>query len=272
MAITIGSVPTLKDNPVTYSIPFSGRETNGSNGYVVGDILIHGTVIASAISTSATTSILVTFTGSSADVLYNALNGKTRTDAIVFRVREYSGGIETPPVLLNTSTATRTFLTSSITKKLTNASWSTMANPWDLDNITNVRASWLRPHSAFRGRVRVYVNEILIITRTSLATDVSYSPSSAEISSAISAMGGVSPRSLRINITTQFNFNTVQTVETTGINLDDRPAGVIKSFMTFPIKVWDGAAWVAKAVKVWTGSLWSSKDVKRWNGSNWVDL
>lgn len=36
------------------------------------------------------------------------------------------------------------------------------------------------------------------------------------------------------------------------------------------IKVWDGAAWVAKPVKVWTGTAWVAKPVKRWTGTAWV--
>jgi hypothetical protein len=36
------------------------------------------------------------------------------------------------------------------------------------------------------------------------------------------------------------------------------------------IKVWDGAAFVAKSVKVWTGSAWVVKPLKYWNGTAWV--
>lgn len=39
---------------------------------------------------------------------------------------------------------------------------------------------------------------------------------------------------------------------------------------TGQIKVWTGAAWVAKPVKVWNGGSWVVKPVKYWNGSSWI--
>lgn len=36
------------------------------------------------------------------------------------------------------------------------------------------------------------------------------------------------------------------------------------------IKVWTGAAWVAKPVKVWNGSAWVVKPLKFYNGSIFV--
>ena len=38
---------------------------------------------------------------------------------------------------------------------------------------------------------------------------------------------------------------------------------------TGQIKVWTGAAWVAKPMKVWTGAAWETKPVKYWDGSAW---
>jgi hypothetical protein len=40
--------------------------------------------------------------------------------------------------------------------------------------------------------------------------------------------------------------------------------------ITNGIKVWNGAAHVAKPVKFWDGSAWVTKPLKRWNGSAWV--
>jgi len=39
---------------------------------------------------------------------------------------------------------------------------------------------------------------------------------------------------------------------------------------TGQIKVWNGAAWIAKPVKVWNGASWVVKPVKYWNGSAWT--
>lgn len=39
---------------------------------------------------------------------------------------------------------------------------------------------------------------------------------------------------------------------------------------TGQIKVWTGAAWVAKPMKVWTGAAWVTKPVKFWNGTTWT--
>lgn len=36
------------------------------------------------------------------------------------------------------------------------------------------------------------------------------------------------------------------------------------------VKVWSGAAFVAKPVKVWTGAAWVQKPLKRWSGAAWV--
>lgn len=52
-----------------------------------------------------------------------------------------------------------------------------------------------------------------------------------------------------------------------------KTSAVIKvptSGTTGQIKVWSGAAWLAKPVKVWNGSSWVVKPLKRWNGSAWV--
>lgn len=40
--------------------------------------------------------------------------------------------------------------------------------------------------------------------------------------------------------------------------------------VTGQIKVWTGAAWVAKPMKVWDGASWTTKPVKYWDGSQWV--
>jgi hypothetical protein len=39
---------------------------------------------------------------------------------------------------------------------------------------------------------------------------------------------------------------------------------------TGQIKVWTGAAWVAKPMKYWNGASWVTKPVKYYNGSTWV--
>ena len=35
------------------------------------------------------------------------------------------------------------------------------------------------------------------------------------------------------------------------------------------IRIWDGSAWLKRAVKVWDGSAWVPKTLKVWSGSSW---
>jgi hypothetical protein len=36
------------------------------------------------------------------------------------------------------------------------------------------------------------------------------------------------------------------------------------------LKIWSGAAWVAKTLKIYIGGIWVNKPLYRWDGSEWL--
>ena len=216
MAITITSPSNanLTDSSTSISVSVSGK-TSGS--LISANLSVHGQTIASG----STTSSSLTLTYSKSD-LYSALNGKSLSNAVKLTVSETK---DDAPLGFKTLEGGKV----TITARLSNQSWGSMANPYNLDNPTQIITTWSRPHSAFRARVKVYVNGVLVINRYNFTTSIAYTPTSTQINNMIAAMKGVSPRPLKIEVITQFNSSSVIDLESTGMSLT-RSAGVVKSF------------------------------------------
>jgi len=216
MAITITSPSNanLTDSTTSKTITVSGK-TSGST--IAANISVHGSTLASGSTTG--TSLTLTY---SKNTLYDLLNGKSLSNAVTLTVYEIKDDAPLGYATLKDGDVT-------ITARLSNQSWSTMANPYDLDNPTKIISSWTRPHAAFRARVKVYVNGVLVINRYNFTTSIGYTPTTTQINSMISAMKGVSPGALKVEVITQFNSTSVVDLESTGMSLT-RSSGVVKAF------------------------------------------
>lgn len=214
ISITSPSNANISDSILYVDVSVSGKTAGSTIAY---SLRIHGTSIASS-SVNATGTRL-SFTAAN---LYSALDGKSLTNAVTIRAQEIINGVPQPAQEVTGGRVT-------INARISGLGWSTMSNPYNLDSPDNLRASWSRPHSAFRARVKVYVHNTLVVNRYNFQTSISYMPTEAQINNMISAMGGVSPRALKVEVITQFNANSPVDLETTGQSIT-RSSGVIKSF------------------------------------------
>lgn len=223
MAITITS-PTnanLADNGGSRTVIVSGL---GSGNRVTATIDIDGTAIGSATGAVGVSSVGVPYTASA---FYSALDGKSLSGLIRIRAWE----INSEGTIISTASAI-TGGNATINGRLSALVSTNTPNPYDLDSPANINVSWTRPHTAFRGRVTVYVNNTWCFSRHSFGTSANFNPTSYAnyVENMINAMGGVSPRNFRIEIQSQFNASTVVDLSG-GILTSDRTNGVIKSFV-----------------------------------------
>ena len=207
-SITITSPATANITDTSTSVSVSwANATTGTNWRVEGVLLVNGTVITTfnvAATASGTGTLAIS---ANQNAIYNAATGSSLTGAITLRVNNY---LDITPFTLYTVNKTGGTLT--IARRLTSAT-NTTINPFNLDAFDgtttyNFRAGWTRPHTAFRGRVSIYANGVLISTYSGFTTNISRTPSSAEISAMVSAMANVSPRNLHYVIETGFVANT----------------------------------------------------------------
>lgn len=156
-----------------------------------------------------------------------------------------------------------------------NSALVTTANTIDmsLEDPANLTFSWTRPHTAFRARIKFYVNDVLIFNRTGFGS--SNPTSSADLkdyggddytAAIVAAMNSVSPRNYKVELYTQFVANS--TVDLGSLNDSD----TITNGMVYPfggkIKAF-GTAFAAKPIKWFNGTSWLEKPLKHWTGSVW---
>jgi hypothetical protein len=107
---------------------------------------------------------------------------------------------------------------------------------FDLDNsASTVTATWTRPstHGGWRIRLVFYVNGVACITRTGYQSSMSaYLPSSAELTSMLNAMGGVSPRAIYARVYTGWVFADTTYYDTASYASTSN-GSIIKSFVGF---------------------------------------
>ena len=223
MAITITS-PTnanLADNGGSRTVIVSGL-TSGNR--VTAEIDIDGTIIGSATGAVSVSSVGVPYTASA---FYSALDGKSLSGLIRIRAWE----INSEGMIISTASAI-TGGNATINGRLSALVSTNTPNPYDLDSPANINVSWTRPHTAFRGRVTVYVNNTWCFSRYGFGTSANFNPTSYAnyVENMINAMGGVSPRDFRIEIQSQFNASTIVDLSG-GVLTSNRTNGVIKSFV-----------------------------------------
>ena len=198
---------------------------------IVGSILVNGTQIGDATIgyvQSSSGSVTVSYTASN---LYSAATGSSPNGAVTYRIQEYRDSL----TLVSTATLPAANLSfSQVSGMISSASFSTTANPWQIENPTNFIATWSRSHSALRARVRVYIgttsNEVM--NYFGFGTSMSRMPTSGEIS-AINALMTTSPRDLIYRIEPQFQFDTVQNLSGTAGNVTiTRTGGVTKNLFS----------------------------------------
>ena len=223
MAITITS-PTnanLADNGGSRTVIVSGL-TSGNR--VTATIDIDGTSIGSATGAVSVSSVGVPYTASA---FYSALDGKSLSGLIRIRAWE----INSEGTIISTASAI-TGGNATINGRLSALVSSNTPNPYNLDSPANINVSWTRPHTAFRGRVTVYVNNTWCFSRYGFGTSANFNPTSYAnyVENMINAMGGVSPRDFRIEVQSQFNASTIVDLSG-GVLSSNRTNGVIKSFV-----------------------------------------
>ena len=137
----------INDSTLSYTLTFSGK----TGAKVTGQIIVNGTVIASA-TTTGSSSVVVTITASN---LYANAQGSSLSGAVTFRVNDLSSD----DILLGSSSKTGGNITINARNSSLNVSSPTGASPINLDlaDPVNMIASWSRPHTAFRGRIKGYV-------------------------------------------------------------------------------------------------------------------
>lgn len=147
-----------------------------------------------------------------------------------------------------------------------NSNWAqtlpTTLNPIDLDvaDPTNLAATWTRPHTAFYARLKFYVGDkgdgtstvwTLIFSRwgftTSVNSDIKNFGGTDYSTAMANAMNGVSPKDLKLEMTTQFDdgSSTFKDLAVNGTTVI--PGGVKKLY-------YDGSRVYIKTAGVWVGN------------------
>jgi hypothetical protein len=200
---------------------------------VAASILVNGTTIASATSTTATTTLSVTFTDTG---LYAAAQGSSLSGAVTFRITEaYTD--DTP---ISTNSKTGGGITINARCSALSTTSPTTASPINLDlaDPVNVIASWTRPHTAFRARLKGYVYNgatyTLIFNRYGYTTSTSMDMVAMGYDAAmVTAMASVSPRNFKLELYTQFDDGTVDYIDIGTLNASSIITnGVTHTFFT----------------------------------------
>lgn len=237
MALTITS-PTTANISSELSTSFPVTVTNfvyygSEDDYLEIYLKINGTIVGtvsdfdlSDITSPGQTKTLTFNLNSIKSAIYAAATGKSLTGCVEIQAK--NGDITNPTLFTTTS---KTGGTLTIAGRLSSLVNSTV-NPYDLDNPTNIITSWTRPHSAFYGRITVYVKGVYCWSRYGFTTGTNFNPNSFSgyIQNMINAMGGSSPQELKIVIQSQFLANTYVDLSG-GLLTATVTNGVIKSFI-----------------------------------------
>jgi hypothetical protein len=205
----------------------AGGKTAGN--YVICTLLVNGSAVCQSAqsSTAGTTySLNITISTANLSAIYTGATTLSRTSVMSIRAQEYDSS-DLPVGTYASKTGSLTIASAPPT-----ALNVTTANPLDLDNCTNIIATWTRPlnHSAFRVRVRITINGTTVITRTGFTGSCSFDPVSlGYLAGMISAMGGVSPRSIVTYVDSYFLDNTSGYYPASSTASNTRATGVIKS-------------------------------------------
>lgn len=240
IAITSPTTANIKDwttfdtSQFSLTVQVSGK----TQAQLFVSITVNGSTVASQNVTGS--SVTFTFDSTIRTALYNALAaGSGLSGVAIIRAVEHNG--DYTPI----SSAQLTGGTVTLNARNTNYTLSTptTGNPINLDaaDPTNINfTSITRPHANFRTKIRVYVNDVLTITRYDWTTSINFDVKSLGYDDEmIAAMGGVSPRDVRFDLITQFlctstYIDLAYTAITSGAkqNRFTVTNGVIKTFYT----------------------------------------
>jgi hypothetical protein len=236
-SLVVTSSANLTDTTGSLSVSWINA-TSGTNWRIQARILINGTQIASRdIAAIANSSTTVTYDANS---VYTAAEGSSLSGAVVVQVVNYENIVGGLSYTRNSSAGNIT-----INARLTSFSLTspTTASPIDMDlaDPVNVIGSWTRPHTAFRGRVRLYVGNSsggasttwnLVSNRFGFTTGVNYDVVALGLTEAIvSAMNNASPKDIKVEVQSQFRDGSASNFDLSG-GLLSRTAnsGVIRTF------------------------------------------
>lgn len=125
----------------------------------------------------------------------------------------------------------------------------TTANPYNLDSPTNISMYWTNPDTAhFKGRVYVEVNGVRCVTNYWFNSAPNFSLNETQLGLMLSAMGGVSPGSIKFIVETHFVVSGGYVASyATDLTLV-RSTGIIKGFVGH---VWVKISGVMQKYEVW---------------------
>ena len=229
MALVITSAVAINDSTSSYGATVSGKLV--STARIDFLLKINGVTVA----TASTTGTSATLTNVLPSEIYTNAEGHTLTGAVVLEALEDNGlgGVAQSATKSGNITINARNSALVLTSPTTGA-------PINLDSgdPANVIASWTRPHTAFRARLKGYVyngaSYVQVFNKydftTSASMDAVYLEFDDEM---IAAMSGVSPRNFKLELYTQFDDGTSDNIDIGGLN-DSKIAtnGVIKSFVT----------------------------------------
>jgi hypothetical protein len=249
------------------------------NAYVSAYVKVWGTTVLS-LTVEPTTSTHTFYNldfNSVKTAIYNAASGHSLTGGITVEVVNRS----LIPVVSDTGlTASAGSLTlkgrlTTVTNWVTSP---TTAAPWNLAvNTFKLVTAWTRPHIAFYARVRVSVwngsSYVIVYNHTGWPTNTNTSFSTAEFNAAVAAMGGVSPRKVKVELVHQFLTSTIATdISGATAIVKEVIDGAVKSFYAGSrVGIYDGADWVDHEAYIYDGSSWILQQIYAYNGSAWVE-
>jgi len=224
MAISITSSVNLNDTTNVASglaVTVTGREFPTEN--YTYELSVGGTVIAT--STNKLNSF--TITGITATEIYDNAY-----------LHNLSGVVSlTGHDALDTDTYTKTgtlTINARLSSLVVTSPKDTSVLNMDLANPVNVITSWTRPHTAFHGRIKMYVNGTLAVNRGWFDTGANFDVVTEGYDSAIiTAMGGVSPADLRYDLITEFQTGASTYTALSGVSDTETYADAItRTFIT----------------------------------------
>lgn len=238
LSLAITTSGNIIDNNGSVLVSYTGA-TTGSNWRVLIRVLVRGTQIASRdeASQNANAGFTVSYTASN---VYTYAEGQSLTGAVTIEVTNYQNvpdGQEYVRSVVGNITINARLSSFSLTSPTT-------ASPINMDSAdpVNVIGSWTRPHTAFRGRIRLYVGNssagastswTLVSNRYGFTTSVNSDVVSLGLTSAIvNAMNSSSPKDFKVELQTQFRDGSGTNLDLSGTSgTRTANSGVIKNFI-----------------------------------------
>jgi len=229
MALAITSSANINDSTSSYSVVVSGK-LNSANRILI-DIRIRGTSVATGEGTGTTINV----SGVTAAEIYANAQGNSLSGAVVIYAYEFNSSDTLVQSITKSGNITINAGNSSLS-----VSSPTGGSPINLDlaDPVNVAASWSRPHTTFRGRIKGYVwngsSYVLVFNRYGYGTSANFDIVALGYLSAFeSAMNGSSPRNFRLELYTQFDDGTGDYLELGSVNSTVTvTSGVVKTYVT----------------------------------------